>query len=111
MSTENMQQLFREVWRESGQAPSTAIPNAIQADPGRFLEAMMRDGMLERTPTGGTLGFAGVVYAVVQPHVHKWRVTNIRSDWKVLSVRCAANHCPYAEGIDVPNRIPLEVPE
>lgn len=111
MSTENLTRLFHEAWEGSGQAPSTAVPNAIRENPERFLEAMVEDGILDRFPPAlGREQRPAVAYMVPLPHVHDWRVKNVSPGGTVIYVGCIIRHCPL-KNICRPNRIPLEVPE
>ena len=108
MAIENTRKALENVARRSSTSPLgrsyDCASIGIEADPTLLLEAMVKDGML-RESRGGPCW-----YEVIQPeppHVHEWKV--IHSEPHSLTLECTVGESYHQ--LDVPNRLPIEMPE
>jgi hypothetical protein len=102
-----------------GWASVTAIARRIIANPQAHIDALAEAGVLRRR-RGHLCEFTGTqtieigesdiseFLLVVAPHVHEWRVERayVASSMPTLFVSCDCGH-----EREVPNRLPIDVPE
>lgn len=72
----------------------SALAASIVANPQAHIDALVEAGVLEPTALGN--------YAIVQPHVHEWRVVSLYNPCDI--------YCECGARAQAPNRLPIEVP-